>query len=312
MSAPIYRDPVYNGATDPTVIRNRATGDWWMFYTQRRTTDDGPAQRWVHGTEIGVAVSVDSGATWAYRGVAAGLEHGNTLWAPEVIRTPTGYRMYLTVVDGVPDTWDEADAHIVEYRSANLEQWARVGSIDLGSERVIDAAVAECPDGLWRLWYKNERDGSSTWVASSADLETWMVEGRTVPALPAHEGPNVFPLGGWWWLITDEWRGLGVHRSPDAVHWTRQEQGGGLILNEAGGHPDDRMVGHHADAVVPSHPNAATGTLFYFTHPLAPADAHDRRARASAIHVAELVVHDGVLVANRDVPGHVSLTCRHT
>jgi len=305
MSAPIFRDPVYDGATDPAVIRNEDIGEWWMFYTQRRTTDGGPRHRWVHGTEIGIAASVDGGTTWRYRGVAEGLERSNTLWAPEVIRSPDGYRMYLTVVDGVPADWDAASAHIVEYRSADLSHWHRVRPIDLGSERVIDAAVALCPDGLWRLWYKNEEDGSSTWAAASPDLEKWTVEGRAVPASPPHEGPNVFRLGGWWWLIADEWRGLGVHRSTDAVHWSRQERDGGLILQRPGTHPDDREVGHHADAVTLSE---AAAVLFYFTHPrrLRPG-ADVRSTRASAVHVARLSVHHGELFADRDVAVPVSL-----
>lgn len=304
MGAPIYRDPVYDGATDPTLIQNSDTGDWWMFYTQRRTTDDGARHRWVHGTEIGAAISTDLGATWTYRGVAGGLERGNTLWAPEVIRTPADYRMYLTVVDGVPDDWSDAEAHIVEYRSADLQNWIRVQTLDLDSDRVIDAAVARGPDGTWRLWYKNERDGSSTWVATSSDLGTWSVVGRAIAAAPPHEGPNVFQLGGWWWLITDEWRGLGVHRSPDAVHWRRQRRNGGLILDRPGIHPDDREVGHHADAVVVPNANGSVAALFYFTHPQRTEAASDEyRARVSAVHAARLTVHNGELLADRDVSG---------
>ena len=36
MSKPIFVDPVLDGAADPVVIRNRESGDWWMFYTNRR------------------------------------------------------------------------------------------------------------------------------------------------------------------------------------------------------------------------------------------------------------------------------------
>ncbi|GAB3396651.1 family 43 glycosylhydrolase [Humibacter soli] len=304
MGAPIYHDPVYDGATDPTLIQNSDTGHWWMFYTQRRTTDGGARHRWVHGTEIGIAVSTDRGATWAYRGVAGGLEQGNTLWAPEVIRAASDYRMYLTVVDGVPDDWADAEAHIVEYRSDDLQNWTRMHALDLGSDRVIDAAVARGPDGMWRLWYKNERDRSSTWVATSSDLDTWSVEGRAIPATPPHEGPNVFLLDGWWWLITDEWRGLGVHRSTDAVHWRRQERDGGLILDKPGSHPEDRELGHHADAVCIPDANGSVAALFYFTHPQrSRAMPNEYRARVSAVHVARLTVRNGDLLADRDVSG---------
>lgn len=304
MSAPVFRDPIFDGATDPVVIARDGTDEWWMFYTQRRPDDLGPGVHWVHGTRIGTAVSTDQGASWQYRGPASGLEDGNTLWAPEIVRSPQGYRMYVTVVDGIPSSWSGAEAHIVEYLSDDLEHWIRRGRIELGSDRVIDAAVERCDDGRWRLWYKNERDGSSTWAATSADLQHWSVEGRIVPAEPPHEGPNVFRLGGWYWLLTDEWRGLGVHRSFDGVRWSRQAAAGGLILNEPGRHPLDWQIGRHADAVVLDGTHAV---LFYFTHPAAVAEGEDAgmdavASRRSAVHVAQLHVFDGRLVADRDVP----------
>ena len=311
MSAPIYRDPVYDGATDPTVVKNLETGVWWMFYTQRRTTDRSPGHRWVHGTEIGAAVSQDDGRSWAYRGIVEGLGSGDTLWAPEVVAAPDGYRMYLTVVDGVPDRWAGPRARIVEFRSRDLERWRRIGAIDLGSERVIDAAVASCADGNWRLWYKNEHDGSTTWSAVSSDLDHWRVEGRAIPPAPAHEGPNVFELAGWFWLIVDEWRGLGVYRSPDGVGWRRQVHRDGLILDRPGLHPLDRSVGHHADVVVleADDPERDTAVLFYFSHPNGePREDADHDKRVSAIQVAALSVIDGTLHANRDVATPLALT----
>ena len=56
-----YRDPMYDGATDPVVVRCRESGEWWMFYTQRRASAPGPGVAWVHGTDIGVAVSTEKG-----------------------------------------------------------------------------------------------------------------------------------------------------------------------------------------------------------------------------------------------------------
>ena len=115
----MYRDPVYDGATDPTVVR--APGGWWMFYTQRRATHPapGPGVAWVHGSRIGVARSGD-GDRWEYEGTLAPgdgsalaltpgpppLEVDRTHWAPEVMHDGTRWRMYLTEIEGVPDRWE--------------------------------------------------------------------------------------------------------------------------------------------------------------------------------------------------------------
>ena len=300
MSAPIFRDPIFDGATDPTVIRNEATGELWMFYTQRRATVDEPGVALVHGSRIGVAVSADSGATWEYRGVIDGLDPDdapgpNTHWAPEVIRDGNSYRMYLTWIAGVPTSWAGHARSIVQFESTDLETWTRIGEIPLSSDRVIDAAVARTGDGRYRLWYKDEADDSTTWAAISDDLTTWRGEGRVIGGDP-HEGANVFELGGYYWMLTDEWRGLRVHRSVDGLSWQKD----GLILNAAGQHPLDIQVGRHADVVV----RGDDAVVYYFTHPhwdgseIADASGHD--ARISAISVARVWVENGELLCDRD------------
>ncbi|WP_307043015.1 hypothetical protein [Agromyces ramosus] len=297
----LFHDPVHDGATDPTVIRRRDTGEWWMFYTQRRASVDEPGVAWVHGSRIGVARSHD-GLAWRYAGTATGLERGagpETHWAPEVIDDGTRYRMYLTVIDGVPDRWEGHPRRIAEYASDDLEHWRLVGEIPLSSDRVIDACVARCPDGLWRLWYKDEADDSTTWAAASDDLESWHVEGRVIGGRP-HEGPNVFPLGGWWWMLVDEWRGMGVYRSADAVTWTRQGGPDEVILGEPGRRRGDATFGRHGDVVV----TGSRARVYYFTHPhwdgseLGSSDDPD--ARRSAVFAAPLVVEGGMLICDRD------------
>ncbi|MFE5672216.1 hypothetical protein ACFQ58_11490 [Agromyces sp. NPDC056523] len=303
----LFHDPVHDGATDPAVIRHRATGEWWMFFTQRRAGVDEPGVAWVHGSRIGVARSVD-GVDWQYAGTVDDLRLGDsesgwdeTHWAPEVIHDGERYRMYLTVIDGIPDRWEGHARRIVEYVSDDLERWRVVGDIRLSSDRVIDACVARCLDGIWRLWFKDEADGSTTWVASSEDLApgSWRVEGRAIGGRP-HEGPNVFELGGWWWMLVDEWRGMGVHRSTDAVHWTRQGGPDDVILGEPGRRRGDETFGRHGDVVV----EADRAILYYFTHPhwdgseLGSSDA--ATARLSAVFAASLTVVDGRLVCDRD------------
>lgn len=318
MSSPIYRDPIYDGASDPVVVRRPdeagSADEWWMFYTQRRATVPGPGVAWVHGSRIGRAVSTDGGASWQYRGTIEGLdEGGNTHWAPEVVADGDGYRMYLTMIEGIPDHWENIERVIREYTSPDLENWSLERTLDLSSRLVIDAAVARCADGLFRLWYKDEGHESTTWAASSPGLDgEWTVEGKVI-GLPAHEGPNVFQLGGWYWMITDEWRGQAVHRSTDGVRWERQAADDGLILHEPGEHPEDREWGRHADVVV--QPATSDGPehaiVFYFTHPywggVDEADPDVDNARRTVIHVARLEVVDGVLTCDRNIPGELTL-----
>src|SRR3989304_4150099 len=66
---PLFRDPVYDGAADPSLCFNRQEHKWFMLYTNRRATlPDAKGVSWVHGTRIGIAESSDNGATWKYQG----------------------------------------------------------------------------------------------------------------------------------------------------------------------------------------------------------------------------------------------------
>jgi hypothetical protein len=311
MSAPIFRDPIADGAADPVVVRHEGSGALWMFYTNRQPHEAG-GKRWIHGSPIGVAVSSDGGASWSYRGTVEGLdapedEPGrNTHWAPEVIRAEGRYHMYLSYVPGIPDDWN-APRTITHFVSDDLVDWTRIGPLTLSSDKVIDACVFHCPDGLWRLWYKDERHGSGTYVASSRDLFDWTVEGCAIAGSPhaaPHEGPNVFALGGHIWMIVDEWRGQGVYRSQDAINWTRQ----GLIGDQPGVDVLDQKLVRHADVVV----HGGHAALYYFTHPLWDEASQDLgpvtvAARKTAIHQGLLTVRDGVLVLDRNVPADLAL-----
>lgn len=155
------------------------------------------------------------------------------------------------------------------------------------------------------MWFKDEAHDSTTWCADSPDLLTWGASSMAVGP-PSHEGPNVFSLGGEFWMITDEWHGLGVHRSSDLHSWQRQ----GLILDQPGARLWDAGFGHHADVVVgTSATGEEVGWIFYFTHRSRPgADASQADSphpdvpieHVTDIQVAALHVHDGVLVCDRD------------
>ena len=293
-----YRDPVYDGATDPVVVHCRESGEWWMFYTQRRATAPGPGVAWVHGSDIGVAVSTDGGGSWLYRGTVPGLDFEpgrNTFWAPEIFWARSQYHMLVSYIQGVPDRWAGHERHIRHYVSPDLWHWSDLGPLSLNSRYVIDAAVYHLPSGSYRLWFKDEAHRSHTYACDSRDLLTW------TPPKPAitgheHEGPNVFALGGWYWLITDEWRGLAVYRSADLASWERT----GMILDTPGSRPDDADIGRHADVVE----CGGRAFIFYFTHPgLADAAGADSfQARRSCVLAAELRVEDARLTCDRNAP----------
>ncbi|MDT0169427.1 glycoside hydrolase [Pseudarthrobacter sp. BRE9] len=276
----------------------------------------------MHGTGIGVARSSDGGATWDYQGTVDGLippgtELPATLWAPDVVRIGDRWIMYLTVLGGRRTDWT-GKAEIVQFASHDLVNWEYLGGIDLDSPRVIDAAVARCGDGRYRLWYKDEARGSNTCTAVSDtpdDPSSWTLEGVAIPGRP-HEGPKVFRLGGSYWMIVDEWRGQAVYRSPDATgNWVRQEHRGGLILTAPETVDGRAVVGRHADVVpladrvplangVPGDTSDA-GTqralLVYFTHPCWGGEdidtmAPDPRTHLSHVRAAVLEVRGGILV----------------
>jgi len=297
----LYRDPVFDGATDPMVIFNRTEGSWWMLYTSRRANAPGSGMAWVHGTDVGVASLMDDGRNWLYRGTLD-LEHEfgrNTFWAPEVVWDGHCYHMYVSYIRGVPETWAGHPRHILHYTSPDMVQWDGRGAVPLSSDYVIDACVCERPDGGYRMWYKDESDGASTWVVQSDDLLRWEGPRRAVSTPGGHEGPNVFRFGGAYWLVVDSWKGQAVFRSEDQVNW---EDAGRILEASEGDVPGegvDAGPGHHADVVVVED----RAFIIYFTHPwrdVKGASEWDRRR--SVVLAAELEARGGLLVCDRRRP----------
>ncbi len=301
---PLYRDPVYDGAADPVVIWNRTEKKWFMLYTNRRANQPGlRGVSWVHGTRVGIAESGDGGVTWKYRGTAQ-IPLGtpdDSHWAPDVVYHDGVYHSFLSFVPGMHEDWG-GTRHIHHLTSTNLVNWQDHGRLDLASDRVIDACVLQMPDGNWRLWYNNEPDHKAINLATSPDLNQWTDRGKVIGDR-AGEGPKVFRWHGKYWMIVDQWEGLGVYRSDDANDWQRQPEN---ILAAPGHGQDDQVKGGHADVVV----SANRAYLFYFTHPGrrgpdARKDGYEQRR--SSIQVVELQFKNGWLTCDRDEPTHIHL-----
>lgn len=309
---PLFRDTVYDGAADPVVIWNQAEKKWFMFYTNRRANtvkDDPKDVSWVHGTPIGIAESSDGGASWHYRG-EANINYGGkniTYWAPDVVYHNNRYHMFLTIVPGVFKDWKHPRT-IVHLTSKNLIDWQFDAELNLVNNKVIDASVMQLPDGTWRLWYNNEKAGKSIYYADSPDLYHWTDKGKiTSNTGERGEGQKIFFWKNQYFMIIDEWQGLGVYSSPDLLTWTRQSK---RILDKPGTGSEDQVKGQHADVVV----NNGRAYIFYFTHsgqaPLylnKQAKISPYQQARSLIQVAELTYNDGEISCDRNKPVSINL-----
>jgi hypothetical protein len=296
--APLWRDPLYDGAADPTISYDFLTQEWFIHYTQRRASDRTLGNRsWCFGTDIAAAVSADKGITWKYLGPARGLkwEEGiNTFWAPDIFLGKDGrHHMFLTYIShrtlrGGGTSWRGGTQRVAHYSSESLRgPWHFYGLIP-NLVNVLDPDVRQLPDGRYKMWFKDIRARGQTGAAISSDLKVWeRLSALETNGVPPHEAPNCFFWKGFWWLLVDPMAapGIFVLRSTDALNWVRQEQ---PILHFGGVRPLDANDGNHVDVVVLDNERAL---VFYFVHPGRPCCESDRRSlqfRYSAIQVAEL------------------------
>lgn len=274
--SPLFRDPVYDGAADPSLVWNEETKEWWLFYTQRRANVDTEGTAWVYGSDIGIGISSDNGKTWRYFGIAEGLkmEPGhNTFWAPCVRKIGKEYHMFVAYIRGVQYDW-RGDGIIAHYTSKNLWKWKFEGFVPL-EQNVIDPAVHALPDGSFGLWYTYNGD---TNLATTKNFKKWELAGKPAITGINHEAPIVFRMGGYYWMVTDprgDYSGLAVYRSDDAKEWMRMP---------------DLMLGGHADIAV----CGDKAYIVYFRH-----FEKNGHSRASALYMSEIEVSDGKLVVSK-------------
>lgn len=295
---PLYRDPVFDGAADVSIVYDPTEKHWAMVYTNRRASlkmAEDKDVSWVHGTALGVATSKD-GVTWDYQGTANIPEActGPTLWAPEIYAENGIYHMWLTVVPGIFKNWNGTRT-IVHLTSTDLKTWACGDTLDLQSDKVIDASVIKIGD-TYKLWFKDERKGSRLFVAESPDLKTWTRQPNPVVDIAA-EGPKVFQHGGYYWMVADAWKGLIVLRSTDAKTWELQPD---RLLEAPGNAPTDNFKGQHPDILV----NDGRLLIYYFVHQYAAPEAQTDASwgQRTVIQVAELKLKDGWLTVDRNAP----------
>jgi predicted GH43/DUF377 family glycosyl hydrolase len=301
---PLFDDPIYHGAADPVIIYNKQVKKWWMFYTNRRASlNDSSGVAWVHGTRIGIAESTD-GKIWKYKdttNINYRPDSGYTFWAPDLIEEKGVYHMYLTYVPGVFKDWNHS-RNIIHLTSKDLLNWNYESTLKLVNDKVIDASIYKLPDGTWRLWYNNEKDGKSIWYADSKDLYNWIDKGKAIAA--RGEGPKTFKWQEKHFMIVDAWKGMEVYSSDDLLTWKKQTS---RILENPGKGLDDQVIGGHCDVVV----NKDRAFVFYFTHPGRqkdkPAARNSFEDKRSVIQLAELHYSNGEITCDRDEPVSIRL-----
>ena len=233
--AVIFRDPVYDGAADPTVIRRVSDGRYFMFYTQRRATLECSGVEWAHGTRIGVAVcdgmpfgdgegndpSVSNGAALPDSSPCAG-EPGRSMIAPAKTGCAGGGDTSSVTADAVTPSpqgegfrtcdarpcgtgcdggWRYIGTAELPFVEGKTTYWAPEVIFDGESYRIFVSSV----DGVYADWA-----GSAEILQFvSPDLEKWTPCG----AVPIDSARVIdacaFPLpsGGWRLWYKDEKRG---------------------------------------------------------------------------------------------------------
>lgn len=302
--APLFRDPIFDGAADPSVVYEESDDSWVIYYTQRRANVPGPGVHWCYGSKIGIARSKDKGRNWTYIGTAQGLERNPDLdsyWAPHVFKDGDTYHMFVTYIEGIASWWGQTEKPpvILHYTGKNGIDWELSDQVDTGSKKIIDPAVTRLPDKRWLLVFRDDDVGTRTSLCVSDDLKKWTRLEQSIGDR-RHEAPVVLPWKNRYWLICDDWDGLGLHVSDDGLVYTKA----GKILDQPGVRRDDNYYGRHCGVAVAGE----RAFIFYFVRPGHATnkpenerlDTHAFEYKRTVLQIAELEIKDGKLVCDRD------------
>ncbi len=298
--APLFSDPVWDGAADPAPVWNEARGEWWVYYTQRRATlQPNQGVEYCHGSAIGIAASKD-GRQWRYEGICVGDDNlgdpiaGNcSWWAPAVLACDGVYHMYVSWVDGIYTDWS-GKRFIKHFTSRDGKNWTYQSRLALSSDRCIDAGVYRT-DGAWYMLYKDEVNQSHSYLARSNNLYQWTVVGPTISDV-SHEAPVVWQWHGVYWLMVDSWqRGIRIYRSDNGVDdW----QFVSAILQKPGKRPKDDARGGHPGIIC----IGDRAVVLYFVHYRPDHPLYGNRR--TVLQAAELEYHDGKITCDRNTYAH--------
>jgi hypothetical protein len=156
--APLFRDPVFDGAADPSLVWHGPEKAWYVFYTQRRANAElPPPESWYMGTKIGITKSTDQGRTWSYIETAQGMSRGikeETFWAPHVFEDKGTYHMFVTYIPKVVKA-AKGQSVICHYTSTDMITWEYSDTVDVKSDDIIDPAVVKLRDGRWLMVFRD-------------------------------------------------------------------------------------------------------------------------------------------------------------
>jgi hypothetical protein len=299
--APLFRDPVTDGAADPSVVWHAGEKAWYIFYTQRRANVAlPPAESWYMGTKIAIAKSADQGRTWNYVGTAQGLSRGmkdETFWAPHVFEDNGTWHLFVTFIPKVVKA-AKGQPVICHYTSKDMVAWEYSDTVDVKSDDIIDPGVVKLRDGRWLMVFRDCRQQNRTAKVVSPDLRNW-TRLDDLTGTGAHEAPVVLFWKNKFWMFIDEWKGIGAYESDDGIKYTQNS----LILDKAGKRADDGYFGSHPGVAL------AGDRAFVFYHVHAgrkigvdtpTLDQKGIEFKRTSLQVAEIELKDGKISCDRD------------